>query len=154
MDPRKFALYGGILMLAVGILALAFPGPIETLPTLLVETSYGLFLGLFAMNIFNKVALIVLGLAGIWAASSKFTDLPRSIMYSRLVFVATGVLAVLGLFQQTNTLYGYWPLFGADMALHAVVAVVGAYFGYALSSKVPKVTRTNEDFRRSVQGTR
>lgn len=46
------------------------------------------------------------------------------------------VLAVLGLFPQTNTLNGYWPLFGADAALQAVCAAMGAYFGYALSAKV------------------
>jgi hypothetical protein len=139
MFPRRFALVGGIVMLLIGVIALLpnMVGSMEGLPLLKVENSYGLFLGLFAMNIFNKVALIVLGLGGIFAASARFTSLPASIHYSRLVFFFAGVLTILGLFQQTNTLNGYWPLFGNDMWLHAAMTALGGYFGFALTSKVP-----------------
>ena len=72
MYPRRFALVGGSLMLAIGLISLipALQGSVDRLPVLNVETSYGLFLGLFPMNIFNKAALIIMGLAGISAASS------------------------------------------------------------------------------------
>lgn len=138
MFPRRYALFGGIVMLAMGVLALIpqLSSFAETaLPVLKVETSYGLFLGLFPMNIFNKVALILFGVAGIWAAQSSFNSLPMSILWSRVVFFAMGALAILGLFPQTNTLMGYWPLFGAEILAHAVFAVIGAYYGFALSYK-------------------
>lgn len=140
MYPRQFALVGGIVMLALGILAFVpglnqFPAG---MPVLNVEESYGLFLGYFPMNIFNKVALIALGLAGVWASQAKNRSLPASIQYSRWVFLVTGVLAILGLFPQTNTLFGYWPLFGATFWEHAVFAVVAAYYGFMLTSKVPE----------------
>lgn len=138
MHPRNFALWGGLIMLVLGVLAL-IPGlssyPV-TLPPLVLEASYGLFLGVFAMNVLNKLALIILGVAGLVAAFAKNTSLPASISYSRWVFAIMGVLAILGLFPGTNTLGGYWPLFGHEVWFHALIALVGAYFGFALSMKV------------------
>ena len=139
MNPRGFALVGGIVMLIVGLVALLpnMVGPTEGLPALLNQQSYGAFLDYFPMNIYNKVALILFGISGIVAAQARFTSLPKSIQFSRFVLYIMGALAILGLFPQTNTLGGYWPLFGGDMVLHAVFAVLGGYFGYALSAKVP-----------------
>ncbi|MEK6554716.1 MAG: DUF4383 domain-containing protein [Bdellovibrionota bacterium] len=151
MNPRGFALYGGIIMLVIGALALVAPGPTENLPALLVETSYGWFLNTFAMNIYNKVALIAFGVFGIWAAKAKGRELPSSIFWAQALFVVMGVLMVLGLFTETSTLGGYWPLFGANAGLHAFVAIVGAYYGFALSSKVHKPTKTELDYRTPLQ---
>ena len=39
-------------------------------------------------------------------------------------------LSVLGLLPQTNTLFGFVPLHGNDVWLHAVLALVAAYFGF------------------------
>lgn len=147
MYPRHFALYGGILMLVVGALAF-IPTLSEAplgLPILKVETSYGLFLGIFAMNVFNKIALIAFGLAGIAASQAENRSLPASIQYSRWVFIVMGVLTVLGLFPQTNTLFGYWPIFGGTFWANAVIAIVGAYFGFALTSKVPEAPGRHTD---------
>lgn len=150
MRPQRFALFGGILMLVLGAVSLipSLAGPTMNLPPLLDETSYGLFLGFFPMNVFSKIALITFGIAGIVASQMKGTELPASIRYSRIVFFVFGALAILGLIPQTNTLFGYWPLFGGEILAHGAFAVVGAYYGYALSSKVPKVTRGGpEDYR-------
>lgn len=139
MHPKRFALIGGIIMLAVGLLSLIpnLVGPIDGLPVLRVQESYGYFLGLVPMNIVNKLVLIFLGVAGIYSANERFTNLPASIHYSRWVFAIAGALAILGLIPQTNTLFGYAPLFGYDVWFHAVIAVAGAYFGFALTAKVP-----------------
>ena len=55
MHPKRFALIGGIIMLAVGVLALIpnFVGLADSLPVLRVQESYGYFLGLVPMNIVN-----------------------------------------------------------------------------------------------------
>lgn len=146
MHPRRFALIGGILMLALGIVAL-IPNlstiPAEGLPLLNVESSYGMFLGLFTWNIVNKVVLIVVGLLGIAASQARATSLPKSIAYSRFVFAFMGILAVLGMFPQTNTLFGYAPMFGHDIWLHGVMSLVGAYFGFAVYTQVQKPTDAN-----------
>jgi hypothetical protein len=151
MHPKSFALYGGITMLVLGVLAFFVPGSAENLPALLLESSYGWFLGLFAMNMYNKIALVAFGVAGIWAANSKGRELPASIFWSQSVFAVMGVLAVLGLFASTQTLGGYWPLFGANIGLHVVVAVVGAYYGFALTARVHKPTKKEIDYRTPLQ---
>ncbi|MGZ3694559.1 MAG: DUF4383 domain-containing protein [Bdellovibrionota bacterium] len=138
MQPRKYALFGGILMLVMGVLALVpalYDYPSAMLPALKVNTSYGLFLGIFPMNIYNKLALIVFGATGIIASQMPTTALPASVKWARAVFVVMGIAAILGLFQRTDTLNGYWPLFGAEVWTHGIFAVLGAYFGFALTHK-------------------
>lgn len=156
MDPRKFAMFGGILMLAMGAISLipSMVGYSDTLPALQLNESYGLFLGYFPMNIVNKVALIVFGIAGIAAASMKFNALPRSILFSRVVFFVMGAGAILGLFPQTQTFFGYWPLFGSEVIVHAAFALLGGYFGYALSMKVQKEIKTKPSLKETFQGSR
>ncbi|MBC7421167.1 MAG: DUF4383 domain-containing protein [Bdellovibrio sp.] len=156
MFPKRFALTGGIIMLAIGIISLIpqMVGSIQGLPALNLEQSYGLFLGLFPMNILNKVTLIVFGLAGIYSASKKFTDLPASIKFSRYVFGVMGALAILGIIPQTNTLFGYVPLFGNEVWAHAAFAVLGAYFGFALTARVPNQKIADKKFTTPVHGLR
>ncbi len=131
MSTRNFALIGGIVMLAMGCLALVptLNSGMDSLPVLYVNTSYGLFLDLFPMNIFNKIALILFGLAGMSCYFAK-DSIHYSILFSKIVFWVMGALAILGLFPQTNTLSGYWPLFGYEVLAHGVFAVIGGYFGY------------------------
>jgi len=139
MHPKKYALIGGILMLVMGLLALV-PSLYENyaanvnLPPLALNTSYGLFLGIFPMNILNKIALIIFGIAGIAAANAPTTNLPKSILWSRAVFVIMGAAAILGAIPQTSTLNGYWPLFNAEVWTHGLFALLGAYFGFALTT--------------------
>lgn len=134
MNAKNFALVGGIVMLVIGALSLipAFTGLAFGLPILKIETSYGLFLGVFPLNIVNKAILIGLGLWGVAAASDPVLSIPRSISFSRWVFMLSAVFVVLGLFPQTNTLFGYVPLFGAGVWLHAVMALLGGVFGYSV----------------------
>jgi len=141
MNPRVFALWGGLVMLAMGVLSLipSLAGTTETLPPLLNEASYGAFLGMFPMNIFNKLTLIVFGIAGVTAATSAYTSLPASIYFARVTLFVFGAAAILGLFAATDTLGGYWPLFGGEVWLHGIFAVLGGYFGYALTARVPAV---------------
>jgi hypothetical protein len=153
VDPRKFALYGGSVMLLMGVVALipALAGSTIGLPVLNLETSYGEFLGLIPMNIINKLALIAFGIAGIACANSKFTSLPASILYSRVVMIVMGIAAVLGLMPNTDTFFGYWPLFGGNIWVYAIFALLGGYFGFALTSHVPKTApRGNSDYRSPV----
>jgi hypothetical protein len=140
MQPKKFALIGGVLMLLMGVLALIpslsqFQNSAMQLPMLKIDTSYGLFLGVLPFNIVNKIALILFGIAGIAAANAPTTSLPKSILFARVTFFVMGALAILGLIPDTNTLNGYIPLFGGTIIDHAVFALVGAYFGFALTTK-------------------
>lgn len=149
MKPVKFAFWGGALMLAMGFFSLIpalslTPGE-AFLPPLLVETSYGAFLEAFPMNIFNKLALLVFGLAGVAVSYSPARALPLSIKWSQAVFVTMGLLAVLGLIPRTQTLFGYWPLFGGEVWAHGAFAALGAYFGYALPIKAKKAVAERDN---------
>jgi hypothetical protein len=139
MKAKDFARVGGILMLGMGATALAFPRlsrpPRDAgLPPLRVETSYGKFVDLFPLNIFNKSALIAFGIAGILSSSLEKRDRPLSTFYSRAVFYAMAPLAILGAIPQTRTLFGLWPLYGGEVGTHGLFAALGAYFGFTETS--------------------
>lgn len=138
MHTRKFASIGGWVMLILGVLSLipAFSETSYLLPALRIETSYGLFLGFFPMNILNKVALISFGIAGILC--SRTSDVISSVRYSRVVCLVMGALAIIGLIPALNTFFGYWPLFRGEVVLHGVFSVLGGYFGYVVPARIYK----------------
>lgn len=107
----------------------------DGLPAIDLTTSYGLFLGIFPMNILNKLALLFFGTWGIVAYFSKNNSLPSAINHSRWVAYVMGTAAILGIIPATQTLFGYWPLFGNEVIAHAIFAVFGAYFGFRLPLK-------------------
>jgi hypothetical protein len=152
MNPKKFALIGGTVLLAVGLLSLipSFSTVIGLVP-LRVETSYGYFLNFFPMNVFNKVVHIGFGIWGILAASSRNTALPNSVWFSRAVFFVMGAFAILGMFNATNTLGGYYPLFGGEVWAHGIFAILGAYFGFTLSSRAAVINDQKFGDRRDIR---
>jgi hypothetical protein len=139
MHPKRYAFIAGIIFLALGILSF-IPGlsqdPYQdssaTLPPLELQSSYGLFLGLFAMNIVNKIVLLAFGIGGIAASQMSGRELPASIFYAKTVLVVMGIGAILGMIPATQTFFGYWPLFGNEVWLHGVSALIGGYFGFML----------------------
>ena len=108
------------------------------MPALAIDSSYGLFLGYVPMNSLNKILLITMGAVGFALSMAPATALPASIRWSRILAVLTAVLAIAGLFPQTYTLFGYMPVYGWNVAAAAIIAVVAAYEGWALSSRVPE----------------
>ncbi len=132
MHPRWFALVTGVMYLTLGITAFVpwFSTYPPELPPLRLEVSYGMFMGLFAQNIVNKVAIIAFGIAGLLAYSARNHSEWRSIVYARTVAIVMGAAAILGLIPATSTFFGYWPLFGAEAYLHGVNALAGVYFGF------------------------
>lgn len=131
MHTKNFALIAGLVMLMMGLIAFVPSlNVVEGLPPIEVNTSYGMFLDIFPLNIFNKIALIIFGIAGVFAYMTSKESYHYSVIYSKVVFWAMGTLAVLGLFPQTNTLFGYWPLFGFEIIVHGLFALLGGYYGY------------------------
>lgn len=147
MNIRKFAFVSGVILLAMGVLALvpAFSQSRYLMPAFKLQTGYGYFLGLFPMNILNKLTLIGFGVAGIMTARSELAI--ASVKFSRWMAIVMGGAAVLGIFPQTNTLFGYWPLFGGEVLLHTFFALTGAYFGYVVPSRVLERSRDTQVIR-------
>ncbi|GAC1393714.1 MAG: hypothetical protein NVSMB31_13340 [Vulcanimicrobiaceae bacterium] len=115
----------GLIYLVVGALGFvrmltpALPDP----PHLVLGTTVFLF-GLFAVNIFHNIVHIAIGLAGI-IASRSFGSARG---YFRLVAVVYALLVICGLIPLTNTFFGMAPIFGNDIWLHALTAIVAIYF--------------------------
>lgn len=152
MKPQRFALIAGLLFFITGILSFvdSLQGDSSVLKPLLLNTYSSNFLGVFPMNVINKVALLLFGAFGIFAAASKFRALSSSVAFARLVALVMIPGAILGLFPSTDTIGGYWPLYGGEVALHGIFGLLGAYYGFRLPMKArseikPLLSDVNKD---------
>ena len=134
MLVRRFALVMGVAFLLTGVLG--FVPPLLTHPEgaghaghapLRVNAFEGYLLGLFHVNVLHSLVHVLFGVMGIVMARSF--DSAR--LYARIVAVAYAVLAVMGLVPALNTVFGFIPIHGHDVWLHAVIALAAAYFGFA-----------------------
>jgi hypothetical protein len=127
MNTRTFAMLFGIVFLAVGVLGFV-PGMVQPLhdghPD--VSGNAGQLLGLFPVNELHNAVHILFGLWGLAASRS----LSGSVAYGRGVAIIYGILTIAGFIPDLNTLFGFVPLYGNDIWLHAVLALIGAYFGW------------------------
>jgi hypothetical protein len=135
---RYFALAYGIVFLLVGIAGfipgLVAPPRVVGPEELAVDEGFGRLFGLFPINVLHNLVHVAFGVWGL-AAYRTFS---ASRLYARAVAVIYAILAVMGVIPGLNTLFGLVPLYGHDVWLHIVLAVVAAYFGWAS-------VRTDED---------
>jgi hypothetical protein len=125
---RTFALLFGIVFLAVGVLGFVpgmTHGPAGTHNVSMTQ-NYGDLLGLFPVNMLHNIVHILFGIWGLLA----YRSLSGSVGYFRSVAIIYAVLAVLGLIPAFDTTFGLIPIYGNDVWLHAVLAIVAAYFGW------------------------
>lgn len=131
---RYFALVVGVAFTLAGIagfLPFFTPHAPPEAPHLIVETSYGLLLGLFPVNIIHNLFHFGVGMMGVLA----FRSYPSALQFSRFLGIALGVLTVMGLIPPLSTGFGLWPLYGHDIWLHGLEAVIGVYLGFFASQK-------------------
>jgi hypothetical protein len=128
MNTRTFALVFGIVFLAVG--ALGFVPSMVHSPmgghTVSMNQGYGDLLGLFPVNMLHNIVHILFGLWGVLA----YKSLAGSKNYARGVAIIYALLTVMGLVPALDTTFGFIPIYGNDVWLHAVLALVAAYFGW------------------------
>jgi hypothetical protein len=129
MNTRTFALVFGIVFLAVGVLGFvpSMVHPPMGDHNVTMTQNYGDLLGLFPVNMLHNAVHILFGLWGLVA----YRSLAGAKTYARGVAIIYAVLTVLGLIGATNTTFGLIPIYGNDVWLHAVLAAVAAYFGWA-----------------------
>ncbi len=130
---QYFSLIAGISFLLLGIVGL-IPGLVQygeatSNASDAYGMAYGYIAGFIPTNGIHAFIRISVGLLGIAASIS----LDSSRIYSRLVAVSYGLLAVLGLLPYTNTLFGTVPIFGSDVLLHGVSAAIAFYYGFIAS---------------------
>ncbi|MGK7918063.1 MAG: DUF4383 domain-containing protein [Prochloraceae cyanobacterium] len=131
MKVRYFALVIGIVYVLIGILGFipALISSVVSAPTIAVSTGYGYLLGLFPVNILHNLLHLGIGVWGI-VMSRRFDD---AHLFARTIAIIFTVLTILGLIPLTNTIFGLMPLFGHDIWLHALTALIAAYFGFIMA---------------------
>lgn len=129
MLTRYYALILGAALTAAGIGGflplITQPIPPDALP-LTVSGNYGLLLGLFPINLLHNLFHLTTGLLGVFA----FRQFSHARLYSRFIGVTLGLLTVLGLGSATSTLFGWMPLYGHDIWLHGLEALIALYLGF------------------------
>ena len=127
MRTRYFALAMGILYLLVGILGFIATDDRE-IADLAVDSGSGDLLGLFPVNVLSHLFHLAVGVLGVLAYRSF--DFARN--YSRGLAIVYGLLAVMGLIDpgDLDRTFGLLPLHSHNIWLHALTALVAAYFGF------------------------
>jgi hypothetical protein len=129
METRFFALLIGLGFLVLGLLGFV-PGAVHLtheVGDLRLTTGYGVLFGIFPVNLVLDVVHLAIGIAGIAA----YRSLRAAVRFSRGLAVFFGALAILGLLPGLRTIFGLLPLFGNDVWLHGLTAIIAAYFGWA-----------------------
>ena len=67
---------------------------------------------------------------GAWGIFAYTRGIPSSRMFARGLAVLYAVLAIMGFIPGFNTMFGLVPLYGNDVWLHALLALVAAYYGW------------------------
>ena len=134
-STRRFALLFGIVFVLVGVAGF-IPGitTAHSHPDVMVTAGLGLVLGLFPVNVLHNLAHLLFGAYGLVAASSDAS----ARTYGKVVAVSYGLLTVMGLVSAMNlhTAFGFVPLYGHDIWLHAGLTAVAAYFGFRRPQEV------------------
>ena len=126
---RYFALVAGAAFMLAGVAGFIpyfTPHASPEAPHLIVDTSYGLLLGLFPVNIIHNLFHFAVGVMGLLA----FRSYPSSLQFSRFLGIVLAILTIMGLIPALNTGFGLWPLYGHDIWLHGLEAVMGIYLGF------------------------
>jgi len=130
MAIRYFAIAAGIVYALVGLAGflpgMNVPGPPDA-PPMAVDSFYGYLMGMFPVNILHNLVHLAIGAWGIWGYAN---GIPGSRAFARGLAVVYAVFAVMGLIPGLNTTFGLVPLFGHDVWLHALTALLAAYFGW------------------------
>jgi hypothetical protein len=141
MTIRTFALVAGIVYLVAGVLGFIPPllsPPPANAPTVGITAFYGYLLGLFPVNFMHDLVHLAIGGWGI--AASRRTGTART--YAKGLAILFGILTIMGVLPGLNTVFGLAPIYGHDVWLHAVTALVAAYFGWVARKTVITETRT------------
>lgn len=129
MATRYAALVAGIAYLAVGLLGLIGIATVAdtTLPPLAVSAQYGRLLGLFPVNVLHNIVHLLIGIWGIAA----YRTFGASRTFLRVLAIFYGLLVIMGLLPEPfRTTFGLIPIMSHDVWLHALSALLAAYFGF------------------------
>lgn len=126
---QQFTLLMGIAFLLAGLggfLPVITILPPSDAPQLEMSSNYGYLLGLFPVNLLHNLFHLSLSFLGFWAFRQHY----HALVYCRFLALLLGVLSILGFIPAAQTGWGYFPLFGHDIWLHGLEAIIAAYLGF------------------------
>lgn len=129
MGVRYFALISGIVYLVVGFLGFVpnmLQEPPAGAPDLAIDRGYGYLMGLFPVNVLHNLVHILIGIWGL-VAYRRFSP---SRFFAKGLAIIYGIFTLMGLIPGLDTTFGLVPLFSHDIWLHALTALIAAYFGF------------------------
>ncbi len=140
MNGPTIARILGLLFLIAGIAGfLPWTAPAAPLdaPVITLDAFYRFIVGVFPANIAENALHLVFGVWGLVAAmnfsSARFYC--RAVTWVYAILFVLGALPVFAFY----TLFGVAPIYGWDVLLNAVIALLGAYGGYGRGSYEPEV---------------
>lgn len=142
---QYFALIVGITYVLVGLMGFISsfvqePAVVPTMVGLGLTRGYGYLLGLFPINLLHNIVHLTIGVLGILASFA----LGSARLYSGVLALFYGALAVMGLIPVTQTTFGLIPIFGNDVWLHAVTAAIATYFGFIATPDLLELSSKKE----------
>lgn len=136
---RSVSVIYGVVFLLVGIAGFV-PGlvsaPAEP-DAVTVHGMHGLLFGLFPVNWLHNLVHVAFGL---WGLGAYYGGALPSRTYLRAVAIVYALLLVFGLVPGLDTLFGLVPLYGHDVWLHALLAVVAGIVGFGVSDRAAVTT--------------
>jgi Domain of unknown function (DUF4383) len=105
-----------------------------------LDAAYRMLFWVFPVNAVHDLVHLIFGIWGV-LASFRFN---ASVVYLRCVAWIYLILVIFGMIPIMNTLFGIAPIYGWDVALHALVALIAAYGGYGRGSIKPVVQAPSE----------
>lgn len=135
MATRTFVPILGLVFVALGVLGF-IPGLVaepvrQDVPLVVLRGEHGLLFGVLPVNSVTNLVYIAFG---IWSFLSWRGAIGTPRLYSKSVAVIFAVLAVLGLIPLARAGFGLMPLYGGAIVLHALIAVLCAWFGFGNKS--------------------
>ena len=89
------------------------------------------------MNVLHNIFHLLIGLWGV----AVFRSYGGARYYAQALAIIYAALAIIGFFPAFNILFGLMPIFGNDIWLHAVTAIIAAYFGFFTPERAPARAR-------------
>ena len=140
MTIRNFAMTTGIFYLLIGVLGF-FPGQVAPppfgAPRMVVSTGYGYLFGVFPVNVLHNLMYLAIG--G-WALRASRSPL-GAITFSHRLMILSGVLTIMGMISLLDTTFGLMPLYGNNVGVHVMTAMIAAYFGYQRAPEIMPADR-------------
>ena len=131
MAVRLFAFLVGLGYTILGILGfipkVTWDPPMPRLEQLRIHFGHAYLAGFLPVNIPHNILWIAMGVGGIVASLNPLS----ARTFARGLFVFATCLTILGFIPVgVNTLWGFLPLNGWNVLIHAWTAMLAWYFGY------------------------